>query len=153
MVKLAAASSKKLQERGSIANGLGGSLAMCIVELKGIGSGGLVVRKCGMLGIGRKFGVALDTLENIPCPAPGISVAAVAVAAVVYIADAVVDSNEMTLAVVAEGLWVDRADVVGGGICLDGGVEECSGVSQSGFDLVFRGCNRLSERWVALGQR
>ena len=142
MVKLAAASSKKLLERGSIASGLGGSLAMCIVELKGIGSGGLVVRKCGMLGIGQKFGAALDTLENIPCPAPEISVAAVAVAAVVYIADAV-DSNEMTVAVVVEGLCVDRADVVGGAICLKGGVEGCSGVSQSGFDLVFRGCNRL----------
>jgi len=63
---------------------------MCIVGLRGIDNGALVARECGVLGIRRKFGVALDTLENIPCPAPGGSVVAVAAVAVAAAAVAVV---------------------------------------------------------------
>jgi len=42
---------------------------MSIVGLRGIENGGLVVRQFEMLGIGQKSGVAMDTLEDIPCPA------------------------------------------------------------------------------------
>jgi len=42
---------------------------MSIVGLRGIENGGIVARERRMLGIGRKFGIALDTLEDILCPA------------------------------------------------------------------------------------
>lgn len=119
MVKLAAASSKKLQERGSIASGPGRSLAMCIVGLRGIDNGGLVARECGELGIGRKFGVALDAVGNIPCLVSVVAVAgspettvAVVAAAVADTADAV-DGTEIAAA--ADRRREDRGDGVVGG--------------------------------------
>jgi len=122
---------------------MGRSSAMRIVGLRGIDNGGLVARECGVIEVGWKSGVALDTLVSIPCPAYGISAVAAAAVAVavaegVDIVVAAAVAVDVVVAVVAAGVngfqVYKGGEAVGGLICVYKGV---GGVFWGGSELMF----------------
>lgn len=84
---------------------------MCIVELKGIDNGGLIARECEMLGIGRRFEVALGQTQ---CGASVISVAADTAGADIVVAAAAVGIGVLNMLEGYKG-----GVVVGGLVCLE----------------------------------
>ena len=94
---------------------------MRMVELRGIDNGELVVREYRVIEVRWRSGVALDTLENIPCSALGISAVVVAVAVVAVAAvGVVVGAGICAVSVSLDGLPLGKGDdVVGEMICPD----------------------------------